>query len=98
MSAGVFLGSAIDLQDGYIHFSTAAQARDTARLHFDGHSNLMLVCVRAEPLGTSLKWETSRGGQLFPHLYAPLAMKDVAWATPLPWNGRVHDFPLEIFA
>jgi uncharacterized protein (DUF952 family) len=69
---GVFAGSGIDLKDGYIHFSTAAQAGETLRLHFAGRTGLVMVGVEADDLGPALKWEPSRGGDLFPHLYAPL--------------------------
>jgi len=69
---GVFLGAEIDLNDGYIHLSTAAQAADTARLHFAGREGLVLVGLDADALGPALKWEASRGGDLFPHLYGPL--------------------------
>ena len=69
---GRFDGAAIDLKDGYIHLSTGAQAQDTARLHFNGQAGLVLVALSAEALGDALKWEPSRGGQLFPHLYGPL--------------------------
>lgn len=72
VAGGRFDGAAIDLRDGYIHLSTGAQAQDTARLHFKGQSGLVLVALSAEALGPALKWEASRGGQLFPHLYAPL--------------------------
>ena len=95
---GHFSGAAIDLKDGYIHFSTAAQARETARLHFNGRNNLMLLAVPQERLGAALQWEASRGGQLFPHLYATLSMGNVLWAKPLPWNGEAHDFPAETFS
>lgn len=71
--AGSFTGSAVDLQDGYIHFSTAAQAQETARRHFAGQSDLVVLEVNAEALGPALVWETSRGGALFPHLYGVLA-------------------------
>ncbi len=70
--AGVFKGAAIDLKDGYIHLSTAAQAPETARLHFAGQSGLVLVRLEAGRLGGALRWEPSRGGQLFPHLHATL--------------------------
>jgi uncharacterized protein (DUF952 family) len=69
---GRFDGAAIDLKDGYIHLSTGAQAQDTARLHFKGQTGLVLVALLVEALGDALKWEPSRGGQLFPHLYGPL--------------------------
>jgi len=91
---GVFKGSGIDLNDGFIHFSTAEQAAETAAKHFAGQTGLVLVAVDAEQLGAVLKWEVSRGGQLFPHLYASLATRDVAWVKPLPLdaNGK-HSFP-----
>ncbi|MEP6827298.1 MAG: DUF952 domain-containing protein [Aestuariivirga sp.] len=94
---GLFSGAAIDLKDGYIHFSTAEQVKETARLHFHGQKNLVLLAVAQEALGDALKWEASRGGQLFPHLYAALNMHDVLWAKAIPWNGEAHDFPPEIF-
>jgi uncharacterized protein (DUF952 family) len=70
--AGMFLGAEIDLRDGYIHLSTAAQAAETARRHFAGREGLLLVAVEAQTLGEALKWEPSRGGDLFPHLYGVL--------------------------
>jgi uncharacterized protein (DUF952 family) len=73
IQAGTFVGAEIDLKDGYIHLSTAAQAAETARLHFAGREGLLLVSVEAQSLGDALKWEPSRGGDLFPHLYGPLA-------------------------
>lgn len=76
ISLGVFKGAPIDLQDGYIHFSTAEQARETATKHFHGQKNLKLVKVATQPLGELLKWEVSRGGALFPHLYAELKTDD----------------------
>ena len=82
--AGVFKGAGIDLSDGYIHFSTAAQTAETAAKHFAGQRDLVLVAADAERLGSALKWEVSRGGQLFPHLYASLPVRDVEWAKPLP--------------
>jgi uncharacterized protein (DUF952 family) len=72
IQAGTFLGAEIDLRDGYIHLSTAAQAADTARRHFAGREGLLLVAVEAGALGEALKWEPSRGGDLFPHLYGAL--------------------------
>lgn len=79
-----FFGAPADLRDGFIHFSTAAQLAGTATKHFAGASDLVLVAVEAESLGAPLKWETSRGGDLFPHLYAPLSLSAVRWARPLP--------------
>jgi uncharacterized protein (DUF952 family) len=91
---GVFRGMPIDFRDGYIHFSTGVQARETARLHFAGQTDLVLVAVDAGRLGDALKYEASRGGDLFPHLYAPLDLSAVLWAKPLPLgeDGR-HAFP-----
>ena len=92
--AGVFKGAGIDLNDGYIHFSTAEQAAETAAKHFTGQKDLVLVAVDAETLGPALKWEVSRGGQLFPHLYASLAARDAVWVKPLPLDaGGKHSFP-----
>jgi uncharacterized protein (DUF952 family) len=82
--AGRFEGAGIDLADGYIHLSTAAQAPETARLHFAGQADLMLLRIDADALGAALKWEPSRGGQLFPHLYGSLACALVEAATPIP--------------
>lgn len=89
---GVFHGAAIDLADGYIHFSTAEQAEETAAKHFAGRTDLLLVGIDAEKLGDALKWEVSRGGALFPHLYAPLAFDAVARVSPLPLRDGRHDF------
>lgn len=86
-------GAPVDLSDGYIHFSTAAQAPETAARHFAGEHGLMLLAVEAEGLGGSLKWEVSRGGALFPHLYRDLRLGDVHWAQPLPWAEGRHRFP-----
>lgn len=69
---GLFEGSAVDLADGFIHFSTAAQAPETGRRYFSGLSDLVIVGFEDEALGAGLKWEPSRGGDLFPHLYGPL--------------------------
>ena len=72
LAAGVYAGSALDRADGFIHMSTAAQLAETARRHYAGRSDLVLVEVTLPPLGAALKWEASRGGDLFPHLFAPL--------------------------
>lgn len=71
-AAGAYAGSAVDLADGYIHLSDAGQLAETARRHYAGRADLMLVTVDLRPLGDDLRWEASRGGALFPHLYAPL--------------------------
>lgn len=91
---GAFHGAPVDLTDGYIHFSTAVQVRETAARHFAGASGLKLVAVAAPPLGAALKWEPSRGGDLFPHLYGPLALSAVLWVRDLPLGADgVHVFP-----
>ncbi len=95
--AGQFLGAEIDLKDGFIHFSTAAQVAETAQRHFAGRQNLVLLAVETDNLGAALKWEPSRDGQLFPHLYKELLMRDVRWAKALPWDGAKHTFPPETF-
>ncbi|WP_240540097.1 DUF952 domain-containing protein [Salinarimonas soli] len=92
--AGLFAGAPVDLADGYIHFSTGEQARETAARHFAGQENLVLVAVDAARLGEALRWEPSRGGALFPHLYGPLPMAAVLWVRPLPLGaGGAHLFP-----
>ena len=83
-AAGLLRGAPVDLADGYIHLSTAAQAAETAARHFRGQTDLVLVAVETAALGEALRWEASRGGDLFPHLYAPLPVSAVAWAKPLP--------------
>jgi uncharacterized protein (DUF952 family) len=91
----IFRGSAVDLRDGFIHFSTAGQVEDTAAKHFaDQNDLLLLLSVDAAQLGALLKWEPSRGGVLFPHLYGELAISAVTKVEPLPLapNGR-HIFP-----
>jgi uncharacterized protein (DUF952 family) len=92
--AGLFRGAPVDARDGFIHFSTAAQVRETAARHFAGAGDLMLVAVDAAALGDALKWEVSRGGDLFPHLYGTLPLAAVLWAKPLPLGrDRQHVFP-----
>jgi uncharacterized protein (DUF952 family) len=91
--SGETAGAPIDLADGYVHFSTAAQAAETAAKHFAGEEGLMLLAVDAEAAGPALKWEKSRNDDLFPHLYRKLTMADVLWAQPLPLLEGVHQFP-----
>ena len=88
--AGRYGGSDVDTRDGFIHFSTAAQITETAARHFARQTDLMLVAVEGDALGTALKWEPSRGGDLFPHLYGALPLAAVRWTRPLPdeVNGR----------
>lgn len=95
-SAGQTDGAPIDVSDGYVHFSTAEQASETAAKHFAGAEGLTLVTCDSDAMGADLKWETSRGGALFPHLYRKLQMTDVLWAKPLPLVNGVHQFPEEM--
>lgn len=95
LEGGIFKGAAIDLKDGYIHFSAAGQAEETARLHFAGVTDLLLVAFETEVFGQDLKWEASRGGNLFPHVYATVDPTAAIWAKPMPWNGKSHDFPID---
>jgi uncharacterized protein (DUF952 family) len=92
-AAGVFRGSPVDLADGFIHFSTAAQAAETAARHFAGQGDLLLAAFDDGAIG-EVRYEPSRGGQLFPHLYGPLDPKRALWVKPLPLgaDGR-HQFP-----
>ncbi|MEO8812314.1 MAG: DUF952 domain-containing protein [Caulobacteraceae bacterium] len=88
-ATGRFDGSPVDLADGFIHFSTAVQAPETARRHFRGRAGLVVIAVAAEALGDALKWEPSRGGALFPHLYGslPCALAGAPRAAPLGPDG-----------
>lgn len=88
-------GAPIDISDGFVHFSTAEQARETASKHFAQADDLVLLAYEADDLGPALKWEVSRGGALFPHLYAPLSMDDLRWHAPLPLIAGAHRFPDE---
>ena len=87
MAIGSFTGSPHDIADGFIHFSSAAQLRDTARKHFSGVPDLLLIAVPADACGDALKWEPSRGGDLFPHLYATLPVSAALWVRPLPLDA-----------
>ncbi len=89
---GRFAGAPVDLADGYIHFSTANTVRETAARHFAGQEGLILAALEAAQLGGKLKWEVSRGGALFPHLYRAFELSEVTWAKPLPLREGVHDF------
>jgi uncharacterized protein (DUF952 family) len=91
---GLFRGAPVDLADGFIHFSTAVQVAETAAKHFAGKNDLLLVSVDAAALGADLKYEVSRGGALFPHLYANLLLSAVLWAKPMPLGADgVHRLP-----
>ncbi|MFC6792576.1 DUF952 domain-containing protein [Methylobacterium komagatae] len=91
---GCFTGAPVDLADGFIHFSTAAQVAETAARHFAGQDDLLLVAVEADRLGPALRFEASRGGDLFPHLYGdlPLSAAMSVEEMPLGPDGR-HSFP-----
>ncbi|MCA8965404.1 MAG: DUF952 domain-containing protein [Planctomycetes bacterium] len=90
---GELAGSPVDLTDGFVHLSTAEQAEATAARHFAGERDLWLLAMSAEVLGESLRWEPSRGGALFPHLYRALRLAEVSWAKPLSLEQDVHRFP-----
>ncbi len=93
---GETLGAPIDLADGFIHFSTAKQAGVTAAKYFAGIEGLMLIAFEADQMGDALKWEPSRGGDLFPHLYRPLKRAEALWAKPLPCVDGAFTFPDEM--
>ena len=88
IAAGRFSGAPVDIADGYIHFSAAHQVRETAAKHFAGQRDLLLVAFDPATLGPALRWEASRGGDMFPHLYAPLDPADAVWAKPLPLRAN----------
>lgn len=92
-ATGETQGAPIDLHDGFIHFSTASQVTETAAKHFAETNDLMLLACNADKFGKHLKWEPSRGGDLFPHLFSPLKIADVKWASPLPCVEGQHIFP-----
>ena len=92
--AGRFEGAAIDLADGFIHLSAGHQARNTAARHFAGHEGLVLVAFAEDHL-VNLKWEPSRGGDLFPHVHGNIDPQHAAWVKPLPWASGGHQFPPE---
>lgn len=83
-SVGTFAGAEIDLKDGYIHFSTGEQVKETATKHFAGQQGLVLVAIESDRLGEALKWEVSRGGAEFPHLYGELDVSLVSSVEDMP--------------
>jgi uncharacterized protein (DUF952 family) len=92
---GLFKGAPVDLADGFIHFSTAGQVAETAAKHFAGQDDLLLVAVVESALGDRLKYEVSRGGALFPHLYADLPLSAVLWVKPMPLGADgIHRLPV----
>jgi len=91
---GVFTGAGADLHDGFIHFSTSSQVRETAAKHFATVADLVLIAVDAQALANALRWEPSRGGDLFPHLYGALPLEAVLWTRALPCDaGGRRVFP-----
>ena len=96
-ASGETLGAPIDLTDGYIHFSTAAQVAETVSKHFTHESDLVLLALDSDALGEALIWELSRGGQMFPHLYRALRLSDVIWDKSLPLGATGHIFPEGVF-
>jgi uncharacterized protein (DUF952 family) len=91
---GIFRGSADDLRDGFIHFSTAPQVVGTARKHFAGQTGLFLIAIDTDALGDALRWEVSRGGELFPHLYGDLDLGHVTAVMDMRTRSDgTHDIP-----
>jgi len=90
---GIYEGSEVDRRDGFIHLSAAHQVRATAQKHFSGRAGLLLVSVAEEALSPNLKWEVSRGGDLFPHIYGTLPLSAISDVVPLPLMNGVHQFP-----
>jgi uncharacterized protein (DUF952 family) len=86
LQAGRFEGAPVDIVDGYIHLSAAPQLTETVHKHFAGQYGLVVLAVDLTRLGVSIRWEVSRGGELFPHLYGPLRMGDVLAHAPLRWH------------
>ena len=93
LANGLYEGSEVDRRDGFIHLSASHQVRATAQKHFSGKTDLLLASVAEEPLGQSLKWEVSRGGDLFPHIYGGLPLSAVGEVIPLPLVNGAHQFP-----
>ena len=97
LAGGAFAGSEHDLRDGFIHFSTAAQLAETAAKHYSGRRDLVLLRVPVAALGSALRWERSRGGQLFPHLYGVLETRLVTRVEPLALDAQgAHVLPLAL--
>ncbi len=93
---GEIAGAPVDVADGFIHFSTAEQLPETLARHFAGAEGLIVAAFDADALAVALRWEPSRGGALFPHLYAPLRRSDVLWTRPAPLGSDgVHVLPPE---
>jgi uncharacterized protein (DUF952 family) len=96
-AAGIFAGAPVDLADGFIHFSTGSQVRETAAKHFAGQRDLLLIAFDDARVGEALRYEPSRGGALFPHLYGPLDPKAARWIAPLASDGDgLHHIPEDV--
>ncbi len=93
LRTSLYRGSTDDRRDGYIHFSRADQLRTTAAKYFSGRRDLVLIAVARGSLGAALRDEPSRGGDLFPHLYADLPVAAAEFTCSLPWDGSEHVFP-----
>lgn len=93
---GSTFGAPIDLADGFVHMSTAEQVKETCTKYFAGVERLFLLAVETDRLGDDLKWEVSRGGAEFPHLYRELRTADVVWTKPLLLKSEGHEFPEEL--
>ena len=91
---GETAGAPVDIADGFIHFSTAEQLAETAARHFGRVDGLIIAAFDADALGPNIKWEPSRGGALFPHLYGPLRLADVIWHKPMPLVDGAHALPV----
>lgn len=87
---GRFFGSADDLRDGYVHLSGRGQVARTASKFFAGRTDLVLLAINPDRLGSALRWEASESGTLYPHLYAPLPLDAVVTATPLLLGADGH--------
>ena len=94
--AGMFEGADVDRRDGYIHLSTQEQVVETVALHFAGMTDLLLIAIDPDQLSETLRWEPSRGGHLFPHVYGSIPMTAVVGVNPLPLGeDGAHQFPFE---
>ena len=83
-------GAPVDVADGFVHLSTAAQLPVTLAKHFAAETDLILLACESDALGEALHWEPSRGGDLFPHLYRPLSMDDLLWTRPIRRDANGH--------
>ena len=89
-------GAPVDISDGYIHFSTATQVKETITKHFSGYKDVVLAACKADTFSTDLKWELSRGGQDFPHLYRELLMTDIEWHSHIKQKNGEYPLPENI--